>query len=223
MLYFWPPYSLSLYDGKRTLSKLKLHLDILLFDTVQWLSISFRINFKVSTKTQKVLNDLVFPHHCGLVVYYAFSCNLNLCMKIIHKCYLLWKKILDIHGLLLFIFFFQELEDMLSKKPEGVMQGRGRQKFKKTWTENRRREGKGSNRIMKMKSLRTDKRPGKQPFHIGAEGQRTREVSYSKTKPPKQKLELIALSIVVHVERGFAVLLKIQTNITAETWETHTY
>ena len=114
-------------------------------------------------------------------------------------------------------FFFQELEDMLSKKPEGVMQGRGRQKFKKTWTENRRREGKGSNRIMKMKSLRTDKRPGKQPFHIGAEGQRTREVSYSKTKPPKQKLELIALSIVVHVERGFAVLLKIQTNITAET------
>lgn len=107
-------------------------------------------------------------------------------------------------------FFFSRIRGYALKKPEGVKQGRGRQKFKKTWTENRRREGKGSNRIMEMKSLRrTDKRPGKQPFHIGAEGQRTREVSYSKTKPQKQKLELIALSIVVHIERGFAVLLKI--------------
>ena len=86
------------------------------------------------------------------------------------------KKILDIHGLLLFIFlFFSRIRGYTLKKLEGVKQG-----TRKTWTENRRREGKGSNKIMKMKSLRrTDKRPGEQPFHIGAGGQRTREVSYS--------------------------------------------
>lgn len=50
------------------------------------------------------------------------------------------KKNLDIHGLLLFFFFFQELEDMLSKNLR-VKQGRKKAKFKKTWTENRRREG----------------------------------------------------------------------------------
>lgn len=51
------------------------------------------------------------------------------------------KKNSDIHGLLLFFFFFfQELEDMLSKNLK-EKQGRRRQKFKKTWTENREERG----------------------------------------------------------------------------------
>lgn len=43
-------------------------------------------------------------------------------------------------------FVFSRIRGYALKKLEGVKQGR-----RKTWTENRRREGKGSNEIMKMK------------------------------------------------------------------------